>query len=136
MRSVGWTLAEAVTIHAPKDVNVDAEVDRLLSAVGLSASPAGKWPAALSGGMRQRVAIARALAARPKILICDESVSALCVSVQAQILNLLSRLREERGIGYLFITHDLSVVRQVTERLYVMQHGRAVASLAGTSVDM
>jgi peptide/nickel transport system ATP-binding protein len=128
MRSIGSTLAEAVRIHSSEGTDVDAEVDRLLSAVGLPTSLSRQRPAALSGGMRQRVAIARALAARPKIMICDESVSALDVSVQAQILNLLGRLRAEHGIGYLFITHDLSVVRQVTERLYVMQKGRVVES--------
>ncbi|MFI6786621.1 dipeptide ABC transporter ATP-binding protein [Nonomuraea sp. NPDC050383] len=128
MRSIGWTLAEAVSTYSARDVNVGGEVDRLLSSVGLPAAVAQQRPVALSGGMRQRVAIARALAAKPKILICDESVSALDVSVQAQILNLLNGLRAEQGIGYLFITHDLSVVRQVTERIYVMRNGRVVES--------
>ena len=116
MRSVGWTLGEAITTHNPKTANLRARVHELLQSVGLPASYAERKPVALSGGERQRVAIARALAANPRVLICDEPVSALDVSVQAQILNLFSALRAERGLGYLFITHDLSIVRQITER--------------------
>jgi peptide/nickel transport system ATP-binding protein len=123
MRSVGWTLREAITTHEPEARNVRARQDELLQSVGLPPAYAERKPVALSGGERQRVAIARALAVRPQILICDEPVSALDMSVQAQILNLLASLRSERGIGYLFITHDLSVVRQITDFLYVMRRG-------------
>jgi peptide/nickel transport system ATP-binding protein len=126
MRTVGSALAEAITTHDSKARNVPAQVGGLLESVGLPAAYAARKPVALSGGERQRVAIARALAAQPRLLICDEPVSALDVSVQAQILNLLTALREDRGIGYLFITHDLSIVRQITDYLYVLYRGRIV----------
>jgi peptide/nickel transport system ATP-binding protein len=124
MHTVGWTLAEAISIYEPSAKDVRAKVGDLLGSVGLPASYAGRRPSALSGGERQRVAIARALAVQPRLLICDEPVSALDVSVQAQILNLLAAIRAERGIGYLFITHDLSIVRQITDYVYVMHRGR------------
>jgi peptide/nickel transport system ATP-binding protein len=128
MRSIGSILKEAIAIGEPTLRDRNAEVNNLLRSVGLPAEYAARKPVALSGGERQRVAIARVLAAQPRILVCDEPVSALDMSVQAQILNLLIKLRSERGLGYLFITHDLSIVRQVTERLYVMHRGRIVES--------
>jgi peptide/nickel transport system ATP-binding protein len=126
MRTIGGTLKEAIATHQPDARNVGAQVDDLLRSVGLPTAYAQRKPVALSGGERQRVAIARALAVKPRILICDEPVSALDMSVQAQVINLFKKLRAEQGLGYLFITHDLSIVRHITERVYVMHRGRVV----------
>lgn len=128
MRTVGWALEEAITTHRRRVRNISKEVDELLTSVGLPSAYSQRRPAGLSGGERQRVAIARALAVNPRVLICDEPVSALDMSVQAQIMNLLESVRVDRGISSLFITHDLSIVRQASEYIYVMHHGKVVES--------
>ena len=120
-------LSEPFEIHGPPATGRVAErIDDLLVAVGLGPSHAGRFPHELSGGQRQRVGIARALALDPRLVVCDEPVSALDVSVQAQILNLLKRLQRERGLAYLFIAHGLAAVRHVSDRIAVMYLGRIV----------
>ena len=100
--------------------------ERLLEQVGLSAEDGGKFPHEFSGGQRQRICIARALASEPKLIVCDEPTSALDVSVQAQVLNLMSDLKDEFGLTYLFITHDLTVVQHMADRVGVLYLGRLV----------
>jgi peptide/nickel transport system ATP-binding protein len=122
-RTVGATLREALQLLGESS---SADVGELLQRVGLPASFARRKPAALSGGERQRVAIARAIAIKPRLIVCDEPVSALDVTVQAQILDLFRELGAELGVSYLFITHDLAVVRQVVDRVYVLYRGEVV----------
>jgi peptide/nickel transport system ATP-binding protein len=126
VRTIGSALQQAVLVAEPGARGVSGQVADLLRTVGLPPEYAARKPVALSGGERQRVAIARALAVKPRLLICDEPVSALDVSVQAQILNLFATLRHEFGMSYLFITHDLAVVRQIVERVYVLYRGAVV----------
>lgn len=126
-QSIRDCLAEVVRLHFPGDRGtIQARVEELADLVGLDERQLRARPRALSGGQRQRVAIARALAAEPEILILDEAVSALDVSIQAQILNLLADIRADKGIGFLFISHDLAVIRQTCDDSVVMRYGEVV----------
>jgi len=124
--TIGSVLAEAVRARRVEQTDTAAEVAGLLQLVGLPEQYASRRPRALSGGERQRVAIARALAIQPRLLVCDEPVASLDVSVQAQILELLRDIRRQRATSMLFITHDLAVVRQMTERVIVLHDGQIV----------
>ncbi len=125
--TIGLTVREGLDIHEiGAKTERPARVAALLSEVGLDPELAGRYPHELSGGQRQRVGIARALAVEPAFLVCDEPVSALDVSVQAQVLNLLADLRERRRLTYLFIAHDLAVVRHIADDVAVMYLGRIV----------
>ena len=126
--TIGEAIAEPILVHG---IEKDKKKSRtlvcdLLEQVGLQASHYDRYPHEFSGGQRQRICIARALAVNPRLVICDESVSALDVSVQAQVLNLLNRLKEERHLTYIFISHDLSVVRFMSDRVVVMYNGKPV----------
>ena len=126
--TVGSIVGEALTIHklTRNRREYDERIVQLLETVGLSADHMRRFPHEFSGGQRQRIGIARALAVSPKLIVCDEAVSALDVSIQAQVINLLEDLRSQFGLTYIFIAHDLSVVEHISHRVAVMYLGRIV----------
>jgi oligopeptide transport system ATP-binding protein len=134
--SVGEALAEPIRLHGLREgrAAVAERVAELLSLVGLSPAYAGRFPHEFSGGQRQRIGIARALACEPELIVCDEPVSALDVSIQAQILNLLQELQERLGVAYLFIAHGMNVVRHIAHQVAVMYLGRVVETGDKTSL--
>ncbi len=126
--TIDRTLSEPLAIHGIGDA--DARVMKALTDVGLPTAFRFRFPHQLSGGQRQRVAIARALMMEPSILLLDEPTSALDASVQAEVLNLLSRLRQERGLTFLMVSHDLAVIDHMCDRILVMQNGQAVEEIS------
>lgn len=132
--TIGQILAEPLTATGTKSGKATERVRDLLDAVGLPANAVTRLPREFSGGQRQRIAIARALALNPKLIVCDEPVSALDLSTQARVLDLLIELQERTGVAYLFISHDLAVVRHISHRVAVLYRGEIVETGTGEQV--
>ena len=134
--TISEIVGEALEIHFPEMTRSDRSdrIAELLRLVGLQPEMMRRYPHEFSGGQRQRIGIARALAVEPRFIVCDEPVSALDVSVQAQIVNLLQDLQEQFGIAYLFIAHDLAVVEHISDHVLVMHHGKIVESASAEAI--
>jgi oligopeptide/dipeptide ABC transporter ATP-binding protein len=126
MMNVKDIISEPLAVYKYSRSEINEKLDELITSTGLEGSFLSRYPHEFSGGQRQRIAIARALALEPELIICDEPVSSLDVSVQAQIINLLTELRDKKGISYLFIAHDLAVVKNISHRVVVMYRGRVM----------
>ncbi len=131
---IGESVAEGLHVHGTPKREADDTVRKVLADVGLHPEHARRYPHEFSGGQRQRIGIARALALRPKVIICDEPVSALDVSIQSQVLNLLEDLQREYGLTYMFIAHNLSVVEHISDRVGVMYVGKLVEIASRTAL--
>ncbi len=133
--TIGQVIAEPLRVHGLGDAAwIDARVAALLEMVGLPADSVSRYPHEFSGGQRQRIAIARAIAVEPKLIVADEPVSSLDVSIQSQILKLIAELRARLGLSMIFISHDLAVVRHVSDRIAVMKDGVVVEIGAAADV--
>jgi ABC-type oligopeptide transport system ATPase subunit len=134
--SIGQIIGEALEIHFPSMTSAGRRkrIEELLELVGLQRAHAQRYPHEFSGGQRQRIGIARALAVEPEFIVCDEAVSALDVSVQAQIVNLLQDLQEQLGLTYLFIAHDLALVEHMSDHVLVMYRGKIVESAPADAI--
>ena len=133
-KTIGYTLMEPARCHGASATDARARAEQLLARVGLDDGAMHRYPAQFSGGQRQRISVARALMTSPRFIVCDEPVSALDLSVQAEVMNLLTSLQREYGLSLLFISHDLAIVRQISDDIVVLQAGRIVEAGAAEEI--